>query len=388
MFAIGLVPDIFSNLGNDGSNIIVKFLAILIVILGLLKFGKDAPKMAEDLFGMEHLELSLEKKLGEVPVVGKPIAHGISQAKGFVGGAAGGAVLGMQEGIRSGDFSNTKKYMAQGAANGGKSGGFDQVFKQRRAIYDSYNPNKELGLFGGDSLMQQYKDKHGKDAKNAVNEDRQNYVHDTEMTDNFEEAFSKVLDEKEIKIRRDKFQDDDIFKNASAMADQYCQANGISRNDPRYNAILSGYLNDTKEHSTDSRVKRKIATYMRDSKIQDSYNQRREQERIIQQASKDKFDGKINATTFEEIQKNATAKINNINNTLLTDGKTGAQDVFLGKSSIDDNGGSLEDTKYKDAIKKMKATEEFNPDVLGTSDKLLYNILNKTGAGGSSSDKK
>lgn len=60
---ISLVPKIDWTAGGGGW--FINAIASVVIILGILKFAKDAPKLLEELFGAKIPELSIKKKLGE-----------------------------------------------------------------------------------------------------------------------------------------------------------------------------------------------------------------------------------------------------------------------------------------------------------------------------------
>lgn len=65
MFSITLVPDIIGNMFyNGGGNVLVELLSTVAVILGILQFAKDGPKLIKDLFNME-LDFNIKKRLNE-----------------------------------------------------------------------------------------------------------------------------------------------------------------------------------------------------------------------------------------------------------------------------------------------------------------------------------
>jgi hypothetical protein len=63
------------------TGMVLRLLANIILILGILKFAKDGPKMAEELFAMEHVETSIKKKLDDNEYA--------KRAAGFIGAGVG-----------------------------------------------------------------------------------------------------------------------------------------------------------------------------------------------------------------------------------------------------------------------------------------------------------
>lgn len=84
MFSITMVPNVLENLWPDNGGFIIKLFATVIVILGILQFAKDGPKLIKDLFNMD-LDFSIKKRLNEntyaqraASVVGGGISSGVS----------------------------------------------------------------------------------------------------------------------------------------------------------------------------------------------------------------------------------------------------------------------------------------------------------------------
>src|SRR5574344_337736 len=101
VYAITLVPKMLEKIWDNNGSGILRYMACAILILGILKFAKDAPKLLENIFNMEHVDIGIKKKIGDTPIVGKPLVKGYdkanafakntaSKARGYVSGAAGG----------------------------------------------------------------------------------------------------------------------------------------------------------------------------------------------------------------------------------------------------------------------------------------------------------
>lgn len=63
MLLIGFVSDI--NVFASGGSALVNIVATVVVILGILKFAKDAPKLIEEIFSVKIPEMSIKKKLND-----------------------------------------------------------------------------------------------------------------------------------------------------------------------------------------------------------------------------------------------------------------------------------------------------------------------------------
>lgn len=63
MLLISFVSEI--NIFASGGGIFINVIATVVVILGILKFAKDAPKLIEDIFSVKIPQMSIKKKLNE-----------------------------------------------------------------------------------------------------------------------------------------------------------------------------------------------------------------------------------------------------------------------------------------------------------------------------------
>lgn len=150
LFAVSLVPGvldtIFSNTFSGSDNFIVKAVATAIIILGILKFGGDAPALFKDLFALKgnFAVKSPRKQFNENKV-----------AKGAVGMVSGGA-LGLASNIYNtsqnvknikNDDEDNKGLRTAGAAVGGVfSGAGGLVGGARAGATRGYNSQDgELG---------------------------------------------------------------------------------------------------------------------------------------------------------------------------------------------------------------------------------------------------
>ena len=122
LFAISLVPDVldtlWASLGSSSNNAFIRILAGVVVILGILKFGQDAPGLLKEFFG----------GLGGGTFALRSPAKQISDNKlamgglGMIGGAASGAVKNIGKGSTVGGA-------VSGAFRGARAGYKSQNFK-------------------------------------------------------------------------------------------------------------------------------------------------------------------------------------------------------------------------------------------------------------------
>ena len=188
MFLIQLITDSFGSteggiFANAGSiSTIVKLFAGLIVIIGILLFAKEVPKLLEDFLGSAggggFSPKSIAKKVGGI--TGAPLIGGALGAAGALAGRGIGAGAGAAGGAWSALRNNARLKMGgkgaeelhhmdvaaatkQGARQGSKGGGLKQFNKQGSNIYEqSYGYGKKQGITGGKSLGTTLDEKYGK----------------------------------------------------------------------------------------------------------------------------------------------------------------------------------------------------------------------------------
>ena len=115
------------------------YLAAAFIIIGLLMFAAEIPKLLEDLFGLSMGGFSLN------PFKGSPIA---AAAIGGLGGGALGAIIGARSSLsKRAELQNSKEYQAIENGDG-------NFFSKARAKHELYSKNGATGntvrgLFGG-----------------------------------------------------------------------------------------------------------------------------------------------------------------------------------------------------------------------------------------------
>jgi len=146
-----------SNISN--TNLPGGFFAKMIIIMGIVTFGKQAPKLLAEVTGIDsgNMKLGIMDKMNAATF-------------GFAGGVLGGATGFLGAGIAAkaagaGFFSGG----LAGAANGWKARG-NQFGKQKQSMYKSLGGKGKAGLLGRRSWVDQNVVSKMKDApKNAVN---------------------------------------------------------------------------------------------------------------------------------------------------------------------------------------------------------------------------
>lgn len=122
MLLISFVSDI--NIFASGGGIFINVIATVVVILGILKFAKDAPKLLEEIFSVKIPQMSIKKKLNE----NEYALHGASVLGAAGTTAVGNVIKGIGAGKSVGQVIKT--------GFGGLIGGGRQGWVQSRGLND------------------------------------------------------------------------------------------------------------------------------------------------------------------------------------------------------------------------------------------------------------
>ena len=177
MYAITLVPNVLSNMwATNGDNVVLLSLANVVVILGILKFAQEAPKLLSDLFGGsgDGLKFGIASKIKDNKL-----------AMGAMGLGAGGA-LGVAGNVRKmfskGDdgkvhFKGDNPFRGVGTSmyHGAKGGYKSKDFKELGGSIDNamYEQAKKEGKYQsrrqkGEAALDQTPIKNSAIAQNIV----------------------------------------------------------------------------------------------------------------------------------------------------------------------------------------------------------------------------
>lgn len=133
----------------------VQGFARVFIIIGILIFIKQAPKLITDIFGLQVTKLGIKDRLGEMAGIGGLAKEGLSRAQGAATGALGAGWSSMMNG---GGFLKGAKY---GVASGWRDGAnrANQFNAQRQKIYsDAMGRKGKAGWFGKQSAMDKWLD--------------------------------------------------------------------------------------------------------------------------------------------------------------------------------------------------------------------------------------
>lgn len=276
---------IFANAGSMGA--IVGLFARLVLIVGVLLFAKEAPKLLEELMGSTmkgggFMPKDIGKKLTGAPLIGGALgAAGALAGKGIgaVTGAAGAATSSLMNNIhgKKGVHMNTQNAMKQGAAQGWKNGG-NQFSKQKQKVYqETYGYDKKQGILGGKSINDKIDEKWGKAYSKNLKDDaaKQNEAY---LNNNLAGEMPKTAADIGTKAsgyatKNGEYQaSSDAFKKAAQFVDEEASRRGITLSPKERNAKINERLSQMAATTTNANEKRAIDSYLKRDSIDEMYN--------------------------------------------------------------------------------------------------------------------
>ena len=377
--------NVFDNFFSGG---IQGMLALVIIILGILTFAKQAPKMISDILGLDtgNMKLGIGDKikgsldgLNSFGFAGKAVSYA---GKATIGRGIG-AVTGGLGGLATGVFDknvNTWAAFRQGFSGGFKKGG-NQFKAQRSKTFESYyGYGKEEGLLGGLSFGQKFADAN-KDAVNRSRIDRaQNIANKYENSWDFNTTFQIELDDgsKYETIFNNLMHNSkvsQIFRDADAAADRFAMQNNIDKSDARYQKFRDDYISNIEKNTSDSNLKRALETVIsaqNKKNIWDNYNRNI----IANMRESDWFkltDANIDANTV--LTDDEKALIKEHKKEWLASNFEFTKGLANGTYTRDENGkiDAIYNREYKEALDQLGKSK---PDKESTED-LLRKLINK-----------
>ena len=308
-FAMFLINILASNMGNntggvfgDTSNVsvIIKLFGHLVLILGVLLFAKDAPKLLENLLGTTFTNgfspKTIAKKLSgvrDVPGVGGAIGKGLDKANQGIGAAAGwygarqAAIRNnrrleklQRQGKDTGGLTHMDVNAAglQGRHNGYKKGGIGQAKSQGENVFQqTYGYGKKQGHNGGFSKATLADEKYGKmydknvkaHAK-ARNDEIRNKAIGHEIPGKGDVASVRMKATDYINQNAEFAENSQIYKKAWTAVEAERSAKGITYSPEEYKAKINEKLSQISATTSNANEKRAIDSYLsRESVISD-----------------------------------------------------------------------------------------------------------------------
>lgn len=314
-FAMFLINILATSVGNNTGGVFgnsegvtgfVKLLANVVLIIGVLLFAKDAPKLLENLLGTTFGEgggfspKSIAKKLSgvrEAPGVGGIIGKGLDKANQGIGaaaGAAGGAwsalrnnaamKVGNKLGLKSAKGMTHMSAGAaakQGAAKGYAGGGGLKQFKsQGESVYtNTYGYGKKQGFFGGKSFGTQINEKYGKAYENNVkehakarNDEIRNKAIGHEIPGENDVASARMKANDYMTQNAEFAANSQTYKDVAAEVDREAATKGITLSPEERKAKINEKLSQISATTTNANEKRAIDSYLSRESVISEYN--------------------------------------------------------------------------------------------------------------------
>lgn len=314
-FAMFLINILATSVGNNTGGVFgnsegvtgfVKLLANVVLIIGVLLFAKDAPKLLENLLGTTFGEgggfspKAIAKKLSgvrEAPGVGGIIGKGLDKANQGIGaaaGAAGGAwsalrnnaamKVGNKLGLKSAKGMTHMSAGAaakQGAAKGYAGGGGLKQFKsQGESVYtNTYGYGKKQGFFGGKSFGTQVNEKYGK----AYEDNVKQHAKEQNAAIRDKAIGHEIPGENDVASARMKAGDymaknaefaanSQTYKDVAAEVDREAATKGITLSPEERKAKINEKLSQISATTTNANEKRAIDSYLSRESVISEYN--------------------------------------------------------------------------------------------------------------------
>lgn len=243
-------------------------LGLIIVIMGLFAFAKQAPKLISDVIGIDagNLKLGIKDKLKADNYLGGNLVSGIgSRAAGLTTGFLGGAFSAKANG---GSFW---KGGLAGGANGYRGKG-NQFGKQHQAIYGMTGGKGKAGLFGGrsfiDSQLYNIQENARKNMKDAYKNNQQRNVEKFENSSQFQNV---MQDYKNTQVTAA----ETAYNEALRLYNENQLTRENFENSAEYNGIMSRYYNQASAEATE-KLREKLHEYSATPEGREKYKKDKE----------------------------------------------------------------------------------------------------------------
>lgn len=308
-FAMFLINILASSMGNNNGGVFgdtsnvgagIKMFGYLVLILGVLLFAKDAPKLLENLLGTTFTNgfspKAIAKKLSgvrEVPGLGGAIGKGLDKANQGIGAAAGwygarrAAIRNnrrleklQRQGKDTGKLTHMDVNAAglQGRHNGYKNGGIGQAKSQGENVFqETYGYGKKQGHNGGFSRATLADEKYGKIYEKNVkahakarNDEIRNKAIGHEIPGKGDVASVRMKATDYINQNAEFAAHSQIYDKASKAVEAERIAKGITYSTEEYKAKINEKLSQISAITSNANEKRAIDSYLsRESVISD-----------------------------------------------------------------------------------------------------------------------
>lgn len=262
MLLISFVSDV--NIFATDGNFLINAIATVVVILGILKFAKDAPKLIEEIFSVKIPQMSLKKKIND----NEYALRGASMLGAAGATAVGNVIKGIGEGKGVGGVLKT--------GLGGLAGGARQGWVQSRGLND-ISKLKDT-IVGARSTADEHRDE--REAQNRMLENQWIAEHGDEYRNTLRRLYPQMTDdqiEEEVKKQAKEYSTifdrmgDNIAHTASSFVEYLTEgSNSILQrsvdNQTKIKNTVSSFLTDVANKGSYGNIKKG-----RDDLITDSY---------------------------------------------------------------------------------------------------------------------
>lgn len=262
MLLISFVSDV--NIFATDGNFLINAIATVVVILGILKFAKDAPKLIEEIFSVKIPQMSLKKKIDD----NEYALRGASMLGAAGATAVGNVIKGIGEGKGVGGVLKT--------GLGGLIGGGRQGWVQSRGLND-ISKLKDT-IVGARSTADEHRDE--REAQNRMLENQWIAEHGDEYRNTLRRLYPQMTDdqiEEEVKKQAKEYSTifdrmgDNIAHTASSFVEYLTEgSNSILQrsvdNQTKIKNTVSSFLTDVANKGSYGNIKKG-----RDDLITDSY---------------------------------------------------------------------------------------------------------------------
>lgn len=262
MLLISFVSDV--NIFATDGNFLINAIATVVVILGILKFAKDAPKLIEEIFSVKIPQMSLKKKIND----NEYALRGASMLGAAGATAVGNVIKGIGEGKGVGGILKT--------GLGGLIGGGRQGWVQSRGLND-ISKLKDT-IVGARSTADEHRDE--REAQNRMLENQWIAEHGDEYRNTLRRLYPQMTDdqiEEEVKKQAKEYSTifdrmgDNIAHTASSFVEYLTEgSNSILQrsvdNQTKIKNTVSSFLTDVANKGSYGNIKKG-----RDDLITDSY---------------------------------------------------------------------------------------------------------------------
>lgn len=262
MLLISFVSDV--NIFATDGNFLINAIATVVVILGILKFAKDAPKLIEEIFSVKIPQMSLKKKIDD----NEYALRGASMLGAAGATAVGNVIKGIGEGKGVGEVLKT--------GLGGLIGGGRQGWVQSRGLND-ISKLKDT-IVGARSTADEHRDE--REAQNRMLENQWIAEHGDEYRNTLRRLYPQMTDdqiEEEVKKQAKEYSTifdrmgDNIAHTASSFVEYLTEgSNSILQrsvdNQTKIKNTVSSFLTDVANKGSYGNIKKG-----RDDLITDSY---------------------------------------------------------------------------------------------------------------------